>query len=208
MRISWRFALIIIMNTNKGWHSRGYLPHFDSSETLQVVTFRLADSLPLSVLNAWQKEVEELLPDGSARKRELQRRINIYLDAGYGACELDIPKVAVMMEQAMLYFDSIRYRLISWVIMPNHVHTLIEIWDEFSLGQILGSWKSFVSHEMGKMSGRVGQFWQPDYFDRFIRDEPHFYRAVSYIENNPVKAGLCAVPEDWPYGSARFNLRS
>ena len=41
--------------------------------------------------------------------------------------------------------------------------------------------------------------------DRFIRDEQHFVRAVEYIEMNPVAAGLCLRPEDWPYGSARFR---
>ena len=34
------------MTQAKGWHGRGYLPHFDSPETVQFVTFRLADSLP------------------------------------------------------------------------------------------------------------------------------------------------------------------
>ena len=45
----------------------------------------------------------------------------------------------------------------------------------------------------------------PDYYDRFIRDERHFVRALEYIEMNPVAAGLCLRPEDWPYGSARFR---
>src|ERR687898_598900 len=42
----------MIMPQPKGWHSRGYLPHFDSPETVQFVTFRLADSLPRSVVEA------------------------------------------------------------------------------------------------------------------------------------------------------------
>ncbi len=35
---------------HKGWHSRNYLPHFDSAEVTQFVTFRLADSLPSEAL--------------------------------------------------------------------------------------------------------------------------------------------------------------
>jgi hypothetical protein len=44
-----------------------------------------------------------------------------------------------------------------------------------------------------------------DYFDRFIRDDKHFAIAISYIENNPVKAGLCANPCEWQWSSARFR---
>jgi putative transposase len=40
-----------------GWHSRGYLPHFDGGEIAQTVTFRLADSLPRTVLERWKSEV-------------------------------------------------------------------------------------------------------------------------------------------------------
>jgi putative transposase len=36
--------------TPKGWHSRGYLPHFDSPETIQFLTFRLVDSLPTDAI--------------------------------------------------------------------------------------------------------------------------------------------------------------
>jgi len=41
-----------------GWHSRGYLPHFDAGEIAQTITFRLADSLPHIVLERWKRELE------------------------------------------------------------------------------------------------------------------------------------------------------
>ena len=50
--------------------------------------------------------------------------------------------------------------------------------------------------------GRGGVFWQREYFDRFIRDDEHYRKAVEYIHNNPVKAGLVPQAEDWPYSSA------
>jgi REP element-mobilizing transposase RayT len=46
-----------------------------------------------------------------------------------------------------------------------------------------------------------------DYFDRYVRDEKHFANAISYIEKNPVKAGLCLRPEDWPFSSAWYRER-
>jgi len=43
----------------------------------------------------------------------------------------------------------------------------------------------------------------PDCFDRYIRNAEHFVKTIKYIEDNPVKAGLCSRPEDWPFSSAR-----
>lgn len=44
-----------------------------------------------------------------------------------------------------------------------------------------------------------------DYFDRYIRDHKHFMNAIAYIENNPVKAGLCDQAGDWMFSSASFR---
>jgi hypothetical protein len=47
--------------------------------------------------------------------------------------------------------------------------------------------------------------WQREYWDTFMRDEEQERRAIRYIENNPVKARLCAAPGQWPFSSARFR---
>jgi hypothetical protein len=52
-----RMAALPNMNPPKGWHSRGYLPHFDGGSILQTVTFRLADALPKAVLDRWENEL-------------------------------------------------------------------------------------------------------------------------------------------------------
>jgi len=49
---------------------------------------------------------------------------------------------------------------------------------------------------------RTGAFWSRDYFDRWIRDSAEERRIVRYIENNPVKAGLCREPAEWRFSSA------
>src|SRR5215210_2316958 len=99
-----------------GWHSRGYLPHFDGGEISQFITFRLKDSLPLSVLDSWRREL------GREDDAELRRRIEAYLDQGRGNAFLREPAVAAIVERAMLHHDGKRYRLTAWVVMPNHVH--------------------------------------------------------------------------------------
>jgi putative DNA methylase len=188
----------------RGWHSRGYLPHFDGGEVAQTVMFRLAGSLPRALLDTWADELQ-WLPRLRA-DAELRQRIEEYLDRGIGEALLNAPAVAGMVEEALLYFDGERYRLHAWAIMPNHVHVLVMPLGESALSAILHSWKSFTAKQANRILGREGAFWSADYFDRFVRDERHFAAALSYTEENPVKARLCSRRQDWPFGSARLRV--
>jgi REP-associated tyrosine transposase len=178
-----------------GWRSRGYLPHFDAPGVRQMITYRLRDAMPASRRHEW----ETLLALENERERRIQ--IETYLDAGHGACHLRKPEIATLVQKNLLHFDGPRYHLLAWVVMPNHVHALIEIL-QTPLAEILHGWKSYTSKSANRLLNRAGDFWQNEYFDRFIRDEEHFRKAVHYIENNPVKAGLVKSPEAWIFGSA------
>jgi REP element-mobilizing transposase RayT len=186
-----------------GWHSRGYLPHFDGRALPQFITIHLAGSIPTKVIRSWRQELKSLKYE--QERILLQRRIDLYLDQGYGDAFLKVPEVARMVQNALLKFDGVRYQLFSWVVMPNHVHCLMTRFEENELSDILHSIKSFTAHEPNNLLYRQGQFWIEEYFDRYIRNQEHFERTVKYIENNPVKAGLCRTPEHWPYSSAWFR---
>ena len=179
---------------HRAWHHRGYLPHFDSGAVVQAITFRLADSLPRDV---YKKELATIRDDLVRRKK-----LDAMIDEGRGLCLLRRPEYAEIVQRALEHFDGDRYRLIAWVIMPNHVHVLIEQIVGFRLAEIVGSWKSFTAKEINKRRKMSGTVWSREYFDRFIRDEKHFNNATSYVENNPVKAGLVKCPEAWQYSSA------
>jgi REP element-mobilizing transposase RayT len=181
------------MTVARGWHSRGYLPHFDSPETVQFVTFRLADSLPRSVVEALQAEADAV------------QRIDRELDGGLGACWLRRPEIAALVQDALFHFDNDRYRLLAWCLMPNHVHVVIEILGNYSLSAIVRNWKSFTARRANVQLGRSGPFWHADYFDRFIRDDEHMARTIEYVEQNPVKAGLAGIAIDWLWSSARLR---
>lgn len=86
--------------------------------------------------------------------------------------------------------------------MPNHVHLLVTRSDNYTLSDIMQSFKSITSHNANKALHRSGQFWMLEYFDRYIRNEKHYKKTVEYIENNPVKARLCARPEEYPFSGA------
>jgi REP element-mobilizing transposase RayT len=134
------------------------------------------------------------------------------------------------VQDSLLHFDDLRYKLLAWVIMPNHVHVLFETSADWEMSKIVASWKSWTAGKIAQIicaskgaaevTGAVGTdlghnlfargrmqcpVWHREYWDRYIRDERHLTAAVAYIENNPVKAGLAKSPDSWPWGSARYR---
>ena len=174
-----------------------YLPHLDFPNTIQFVTFRLFDSMPVSRRHEWE-QFFSLEPESS------QKAIQAYLDAGLGDCSLCQPAVAAIVEEELLRGENERYRLFEWVVMPNHVHVLFQP-TQGTLAQILQSWKGASARRVNLLLGRSGPFWFRDYFDRYIRGMAHFEAAVRYIHMNPVKAGLALSPEAYPWSSARLG---
>lgn len=205
-----------------GWHSRGYIPHFENPYAIQHVTYRLADTLPKDVLRRMDAELD-MLPE-EMRIVERRRRIEALMDAGYGSCILRNESAACCMLETWFRFDGERYRLLAFVVMPNHCHVLIECLEGFPLWKTVNSWKSYTARwinghvalspveqaALGRdaLNSHRRRLWQRDYWDRYIRNEQHFNAAKYYIENNPVTAGLVQVPEDWPWSSAVRERRA
>src|SRR5579862_348860 len=90
-----------------------------------------------------------------------------------------------------------------YVVMPEHVHLLLS---EPQRG-LLAEAMHYLKLSFAKRLGR-GVFWQKRYYDRNVRDEREFVEKLRYLHRNPVKAGLCELPEDWPWSSFRhYALR-
>ena len=143
-----------------GWHNRGYLPHFDGGQLAQFITFRLYDSLPRDVIVRWKEELK--LEQSAEAASMFRRKIEAYLDQGWGSCYLQNPDVARMVENALLFHDVTKYKLSAWVVMPNHVHILSTPAAGYGLAEIMHSIKSFTSNEANRMLDRAGRFWQKD----------------------------------------------
>ncbi|BAM00452.1 MAG: hypothetical protein KatS3mg049_0358 [Caldilinea sp.] len=122
------------------------------------------------------------------------------MEAGHGSCLLRDPALAQIVEDALLHFDGLRYRLHEWAVMPNHVHVLVTPLHGYSLSSIVHSWKSYTAKAINRVRGSSGPVWQEDYFDRMVRDEAHFARVAAYVRENPQRAGL---PEELWVGSIR-----
>ncbi len=206
------------------WHSRGYLPHFDPpgnanlrigvpevalrrSGVIQHITFHLADSLPKAAILRLESELKFLPADKQDAER--RKRIDAYIDAGHGSCILQDPGIAAMVQESLLTHDSQRYRLIAWVVMPNHVHVLIEPINNWTVAKIVATWKRFTATKI-RANIPGAPLWHREYWDRYIRNEKHFHQAIDYIHKNPVKAQLAPNPESYPWSSAfpgNANLR-
>lgn len=109
-----------------------------------------------------------------------------------------------------LFFDAsqnknqIRYRTFALVIMPDHVHwlmqSLLKSEDEYwSLSSIVHSIKSYSSKQIPKVMKHIGIVWQDERYDRIMRNHQEFVNTWNYIRENPVKSNLVETPEDYPF---------
>lgn len=192
---SWRPSPEELRAGFRGWHQRGYLPHFDAPHVTQMVTFMLADSFPVNRRAEWEPILNE--PDGSAKRQKLEA----WLDRGHGECWLRRQEIAALVEQILLEGNDTEFQMQAWVIMPNHVHLVVDVWD-VPLAKLVGTWKGKSSRLANLALGRRGSFWQEDYFDTLIRDGEHLAKAVRYTEQNPAKAGFVKDPHEWCWSSA------
>jgi len=176
--------------------NRGHLPlpHWETEGGTYFVTFRLLDSAPDS-LRQKAAERKSFLIRLPKDKRPSIKEVEEYLDRCSGTCYLRNGRVAQVVADAIQHLNGKDYRLIAWVVMPNHVHLVFKLLPDRSLSQTLHSLKSFTAKEANRVLGRTGPFWQREYYDRLIRDDAELDRAVAYIRANPVKAGLA----DWKW---------
>jgi REP element-mobilizing transposase RayT len=194
------------------------LPHFQPPGATFFVTFRLANSLPLTLLRQLKEEAEEreqqIRLSAAATKQvellylEWKRqfgRLDDALDkANNGQSWLSQPKIAAMVAESLHYRDGKVYDLEVFSIMPTHAHVVFtplakETGEYHALQTILHSLKRHTARQGNQILGREGQFWHHESYDHVIRNGQERERIVKYVLNNPVKAGLVECWEDWPW---------
>ncbi len=99
------------------------------------------------------------------------------------------------------HFDRERYELLAYVVMDDHVHVLVTPHGTAALEDLVHGWKSFSTHQLQRVCGRVGRVWQTEYFDRVVRDEAELWEKATYILNNPWKRWPAL--EEYPWVGAR-----
>lgn len=172
------------------------LPHWQQGESWIFVTWRLADSLPQPIVEKlsaqralWEKNHPQ--PWNEELLREYNRKFTLgfekLLDDAHGECILAQENLRELVTGALLHFDGERYKLDTFVIMPNHVHVLFRPLVEHRLEDILQTWKRYSAREINKRREKEGSIWQREYWDRLIRTEKQFEWTRNYIVANPEK---------------------
>ncbi len=173
---------------------RANLPHWRQDAVSYFVTYRLADSLPAEKLLLWQRERRDWeskhpQPWSPEEHEEYDtlftERMDAWLDAGHGSCILKNPALREIVANAMHHFDGERYALGAWVIMPNHVHTVVTPHPGQDISNILQSWNSFTAKEINKQLGKTGTVWQKEPWERILRNSKHLFHVQNYIRRNP-----------------------
>jgi len=88
-----------------------------------------------------------------------------------------------------------------YVIMPEHVHLLVNEPERSTLAQALKSLKQGVARRLALRAEEP--FWQQRYYDFHVWSERKFREKLRYLHRNPVKRRFVAKPEDWPWSSFR-----
>ncbi len=163
-------------------HNRKRLPHFNKPGRIQVITFRLWDSIPQTE----QERMETYVQTFPSEKREYYKRwlIERWLHRGEGSCLLRVYGCADVIKQCWEFCQKDGYELIAWVIMPNHVHVVVKMGAVLKIEDMVATWKSYTAHQINRQLHRKGAVWMPDFFDRYVRNNQHFSNVLTYIEKH------------------------
>ena len=244
------------MESSREYYRRN-LPHYQPSDYAFFVTFRLHGTLPLEVVNHFKdiknkklaliaeyKNINVRKEKYEEFKFEYFKLFDDYMDkCNAGNKWLREDKAAEIVKEAIHYRDGSEYYLISYTIMPNHVHMVFipiekqynesadkemtekefglinggeitgrskmrseiafrstgEEAQKYVVTKILQQLKRNSAKRCNRVLHRSGTFWQHESYDHVIRNSDELKRIVDYIMNNPVKAYLAEIPEEWPY---------
>ncbi|MFZ1976504.1 MAG: transposase, partial [Bacteroidota bacterium] len=93
--------------------------------------------------------------------------------------------------------DGIFYDCYAAMVMPDHVHLLLQPKAEITLSRIMHGIKGASAHKINQYRKTEGSIWQKESFDRIVRDGNEFDEKLSYMYNNPLKKELTENPENY-----------
>ena len=111
------------------------------------------------------------------------------------------------------YYIKMMYRLaeeqnisiLAYCIMNNHAHILLETEKVKYLSQYMHRLNTIYGKYFNKKYNRVGDVFRDRYKAEGIYNEEHKYNCINYIYDNPVNAGICEKPEQYPYSNYKKN---
>ena len=92
-----------------------------------------------------------------------------------------------------------KFQLHDFVVMPDHVHLLLTVFDEMTIEKAMQLIKGRFSHRLAHELGYKGEVWQRGFTEEQVINKESLEAHRAYIVNNPVKAGLAASPDEYPF---------
>lgn len=109
------------------------------------------------------------------------------------------------LELAIELLEKVDLDIWAYCLMPNHIHAVVLPGAESGLADFFAPLHRRYARRTNNRHEWRGHLWQERFFS-VAMDETHALSAMRYVELNPVRAGLCDKPQDWPWSSARGNL--
>ncbi|MCY7313680.1 MAG: transposase [Pseudoxanthomonas sp.] len=115
----------------------------------------------------------------------------------------DVTTVWIIRDEMRVICEEGRVDHLAWVIMPDHLHWLFQL-EQGSLGQCMQRFKSRTARAVNKAKGMHGPLWQSGYYEHHLGDIEDLARQARYLVDNPVRKGLVARIEDYPFWWSRW----
>jgi putative transposase len=172
------------------YHRR--LPHWHPPGQDIFITWRLYGSLPKQMTS---------LRRGSSSGETFVHYDRILDEARSGPKWLKDSRISeCVLESIHEGHQRNMFRLKAYTLMPNHVHVLLT--PTVPLAKIMQQIKGVTARRANVILNRTDEpFWQDESFDHWVRNAAEGEKIRSYIERNPVVAGLVARPQDWAWSS-------
>lgn len=195
---------------------RRHLPHWHPEGVPIFVTWNLKGAMPAEAAVRLRQERDRLTSEPprsceSPTDRAIREAKVLFglsdaiLDRSTtGPLWLKDSQASQLVERSILFGTPRRYDLFAWCIMANHVHILIR--PAGGLSRVMQGLKGYTARQINTLDNAKGRIlWQDESYDHWVRDEDELHRIIHYIEHNPVTAGLCTHPQNWPWSSARLR---
>jgi len=189
-----------------------HCPHYQLSEGITFITWRLAFTLPKHIIDLFREitETDSDIAKGIIQPHkpvsyllgkfwEYDQALGNFQQPGFS---LNDPILAEIVTNAFHYFNGTKYDLHAYCVMSNHIHLVIgakknEQGSYFLMSSVVQSLKRYTANQINKALGKTGQIWDDYYFDRIIRDYEDYRNVINYTLNNPVKAGIVDDSSKW-----------
>ena len=99
-----------------------------------------------------------------------------------------------------------RAKWICIMIMPDHLHAVLQLGLNQTLPKVMHSLKTFTARQINKLLGLHGSLWQEGYYDHGIRKDESLNEIIRYCYENPVRRNLIKQAKDYPYWRCKFQL--